>query len=361
MGSETVAGTSFLNCTVCHGWWLPHGSLTHLNKTYHGAAARISIDEQELFARAMARTSAFPHTLPPLARSGKHNPDNLWFWSVFFGLLLVLAGLIFFAGLQKTLHTTRWNQPPDGFLLFLIMGMVGGLWLIWHGWTVLQRKRLMVSIPTSSIRSLALGLVEINGCAEPEAELLTSPFSGIPCLFYSYTVEERVSSSKNTHWRTIARGTSDRPFFVRDATGRVLVVPLGADLILPNERVSRTSWLGELPPRAADSLRRLGISIKSWRGRKTLRGRESFILPDESVYVLGTAQEHQGRNHHSVNESRLYIGNSRDHAFLISDRSENDLLSRLTWQMWTGFIGGTALVATCAAIMCDRYLTTIRP
>lgn len=361
LDSETVAGTTITCCSLCRGWWLSQGCLTQLNETYKGAAVTILIDEQELYARAMARTSVLPRTPPTLPRSGKHNPGNLLFWSLFLGLALALAGLIFIAGIQKTIHTARWSQPPDGFLLYLIMGMVAGLGLIWHGWTVQQRKRLIESIPTSSIRSLALGLVEINGCAEPEAELLTSPFGGLPCVFYSYTVEERIQSGKHTRWKTITNGTSEQPFFVRDATGRVLVVPFGANLILPDERVSRTSWLGELPPLAVAGLGRLGIASDSWMGGKTLRCRESFILPDESIYVLGTALEHHGMSHHMANESRLYIGSSPNHAFIISDRSEKALLSRLTWQMWAGLLGGPVLAATSAAIICDRYLTTITP
>jgi hypothetical protein len=269
--------------------------------------------------------------------------------------------MIFIAGIQKTIHTTRWSQPADGFLLYLIMGAVGGIGLVWRGWSAQQRKRLIESIPTSPIRSLALGLVEINGRAEPEADLLTSPFGGLPCVFYSYMVEEQVRSGKNTRWKTIASGTSEQPFFVRDATGRVLVVPLGANLILPDERVSRTNWLGELPPRASDGLTQLGIQSTSWMGTKTLRCRESFILPDESIYVMGTALEHHGMSHHIANESRLYIGSSRDHAFIISDRSEKDLLSQLTWQLWGDLLGGMVLSAACVAIIFDRYLTTVTP
>ncbi|HEX5646760.1 MAG TPA: GIDE domain-containing protein [Nitrospira sp.] len=359
LDSETVAEATIRSCSFCHGWWLSRGCLTHLNETYTGAAVTIRIDEQELYARASTRMSAPPHTPPALLKSGRNNPGNLWFWSLFFVLALVMGGIIFIAGIQKTIHTTRWSQPPDGFLFYLIMGMVGGLGLIWHGWTVQQRKRLIECIPTSPIRSLALGLVEIHGRAEPEAELLTSPFGGLPCVFYAYTVEEQIRSGKHTRWKTIANGTSEQPFFVRDTTGRVLVVPLGANLMLPDERSTRTSWLGELPPLAASGLSRLGITAHGWMGDKTLRCRESFILPDESIYVLGTALEHHGMGHHTANESRLYIGSSRDHAFILSDRSEKDLLSRLTWEMWAGFIGGPVLATTSAAIIWDRYFTTV--
>ena len=105
---------------------------------------------------------------------------------------------------------------------------------------------------------------------------------------------------------------------------------------------------------SAAEMRRLGIATHSWIGSKTLRCREALILPEESLYVLGTALEHHGMSHHIANESRLYIGSSRDHAFIISDRSEKHLLSRLTWQMWAGFLGGLALIAGCAAMILDQ-------
>jgi hypothetical protein len=222
-----------------------------------------------------------------------------------------------------------------------------------------QRKRLIENIPTSTIRSLAMGLVEISGQAQPAESLLSSPFSELPCVFYSYAVEERVGSGKNARWETIAKGTSEQPFVVRDTTGQVLVVPLGAELILPDERTYRNDWFGALPPSAIDGLTRLGISTERWIGNKTLRCRESFILPEEQVYVLGTAHEHQGARECVENPSRMYIGSSRDHEFIISDRSENELLSRLRWQILAFGVGGLALASTCLIVIFKYYLTTV--
>ena len=178
-------------------------------------------------------------------------------------------------------------------------------------------------------------------------------------MFYSYAVEERVGSDKQTRWETIAKGTSEQPFFVSDATGRVLVVPLGAELILPDERTSRSSWLGELPPTTIAGLNRLGISTERWMGSKTLRCRESFILPEEQVYVLGTAHEHLGVSERIENPSRLYICSSQDHEFIISDRSEKEILSRLQWQMLALWVGGLTLAATCLTIIFTYYVTTV--
>ena len=361
MESETVARTSFLSCDSCRGWWLPHGSLTHLNEIYRGAAVPIQIHEAELYTRAAARHRVLNDTFRDQPRSNKtgSNPQSMWFWVLFFGFAFVLGGLILVAGIGKAIRTAQWIQPPDQTLLYLALGSIGGFGLFIYGWVVHQRKRLIESIPTSTIRSLALGLVEISGRAQPEESLLSTPFSGLPCVFYSYAVEEQVSSDKNTRWETIAKGTSEQPFYVSDATGRVLVVPLGAELILPDERTSRSNWLGELPPTTLAGLSRLGVSTERWMGSKTLRCRESFILPEEQVYVLGTAHEHHDATERVENSTRMYIGSSRDHEFIISDRSEKDLLSRLKWQVLALGVGGLTLAATCLIVIFKYYLTTV--
>ena len=361
MESATVSHTSFLSCDSCCGWWLPHGSLTRLNETYRGAAVPIQIGETELYSQAASRHLTHNNTdrHQPGLKTPRSHVQSLWFWVLFFGLALVIGGIILAAGIDKTMGTTRWSRPPDQLFFYLAAGALGGLGLCVYGWMLRQRKRLIESIPTSTIRSLALGLVEISGRAQPEYQVLSSPFSGFPCVFYTYAVEERIGSGKHTRWETIAKGTSDHPFFIKDATGRVLVVPLDAELILQDERIVRNDWLGALPPTTIAGLNRLGISTERWLGSNTLRCRESFIPPEMQVYVLGTAHEHRGATEHVENAARLYIGSHRDHAFIISDRSEKDLLSHLRWQMWAYAAGGLALTASCVTIFVKFYLTTI--
>jgi Zn-finger nucleic acid-binding protein len=361
MESETVSHTSFLSCDSCRGWWLPHGSLTRLNETYRGAAVPIQIKEAELYTRAAAKHCALNETSrdQPKSNKARANLPRGWFWVLFFGFALALGGIILVSGIGKAMRTMQWNRPLDQILIYLVAGTVGGFGLFIYGWMIRERKRLIESIPTSTIRSLALGLVEISGQAQPEGSLLSSPFNGLPCVFYSYSVEKHVGSGKQARWETIAKGTSEQPFFVRDITGRVLVVPLGAELILPDERTSRSNWLGELPPTTTTGLNRLGISTERWMGSRTLRCRESFILPDEQVYVFGTAHEHLDGRESVENVDRLYIGSSQDNEFIISDRSEKALLSQLRWQMLACGVGGLTLAASCLIIIFKYYLTAV--
>jgi hypothetical protein len=262
-----------------------------------------------------------------------------------------MASLILFAGIRKTLATTHWTQAPGTTMLFLALGVVGGVGLSIYGVVVNNRKRLIESIPTSLVRSLAVGLVEVSGRALPERGLLRAPFSGLPCVLYSYTVEERRESGKNARWETIVKGTSPDPFFVQDQTGKVLVVPLDAQLILPDNRTSRNNWLGSLPGETVLGLARLGISVDGWLGEKTIRCSEACILPEETVYVLGTAQENRAAAGSTDNSARLYIGSGRDNEFIISDRSERELLSRLRWQVLAFLGGGPALAVLCFVLM----------
>ncbi len=361
MESETVADTSFSSCESCHGWWLPRDSLTHLNTTYRGAVVPIQIHEAELYTRAAERHRVLNDTSRdrPRVDTTRSNPLSLWFWVLFFGLAIIIGAIVLVAGVDKSLKTTQWSRPLDHLFFYLAAGTLGGFWLLSDGWGLRRRTRLIESIPTSTIRSLALGLVEISGQAQPEGRLLSSPFRGHPCVFYSYAVEERVGSGKRARWKTIAKGTSEQPFIVRDTTGRVLVMPHDAELILQEERIVRNDWLGALPLTTVAGLQQLGITTERWLGSKTLRCRESFILQDEQVYVLGTAHEQRDAGDLIENSARLYIGSSQDHMFIISDRTEKDLLSHMRWQVLGYGTVGVALAAFCLIGFVKYYLTTV--
>jgi Zn-finger nucleic acid-binding protein len=347
----SMQGTALLACCACRGWWLPKGSLAGLNATARAGARTIPLQEAEFYRQAQKRASK--------AQRGfrfRHRPRRppLWFWTVFLATALLLALFLVMVGIRKFVAAGPWPAPSSASWIVLAAGTLAGLGLTCYGIVLNNRKRLIESIPTSAVRSLAVGLVEIRGRAEPERELLRAPFSGMPCVLFSYTVEERRTSGQKSRWETIAEGTSREPFYVNDETGKVLVVPFDAQLMLPDNRTTRSNWSGTLPEEASLGLSRLGIAVSGWLGEKTIRCTERFILPDEQVYVMGTAQELQRAGEGTENAARLYVGSNRDNVFIISNRSEKELLSGLQWQVWASMAGGPALALVSLLLMFTR-------
>jgi hypothetical protein len=282
---------------------------------------------------------------------------SLLIWLAIIGIALVVTALVLLHELPMMVSGTAPRRTPDRILVLLFAGVLGGIGLFGYAFILLQKKRSVETRPTSAIRSLAVGLVEIIGTAELSGPPLSAPFSQFPCVFFSYRVEEQQGSGRHRRWSTIAQGTSEQPFGTRDATGIVQVFPQGADLMLQDARTYRNDWLGALPPRVITGLAGLGIADAGWLGQKTLRCHESCLLPGAPVYVLGTAQEYTAAET-SVNESRLFIGRARDGQLLISDRTELDLLTRWGWQIPLCICSGPAVTVACLFAIFQWYLRT---
>ena len=101
-------------------------------------------------------------------------------------------------------------------IAFIIFGIV---LLIW-GLISFRVKRLIENIPTSKMRSIAMGLVEIYGEVVPSKDnILKSPFTNKDCVYYKYSIQELRSSGKNTYWATVDQGEEHRVFYLKDETG----------------------------------------------------------------------------------------------------------------------------------------------
>src|SRR4030042_6307126 len=98
---------------------------------------------------------------------------------------------------------------------YLIAGFGAGIYFFFRGLFWFKEKKLIENMPTSKIRSLAMGLVEIAGEVVPAKKaVLKSPFSGKNCVYYRYTVEELRSSGTSSHWVTVKEGKEGVPFFL---------------------------------------------------------------------------------------------------------------------------------------------------
>ncbi|WP_131707546.1 hypothetical protein [Chryseobacterium angstadtii] len=91
--------------------------------------------------------------------------------------------------------------------------------------------RLQNSIPTSKIKSLAKGLVEIEGTLIMKDQMI-SPVNHEICIGYYYTIEDIEKDDNNREsYTTTHRETRCKVFQMKDDTGMIEVQPEGIELI----------------------------------------------------------------------------------------------------------------------------------
>jgi hypothetical protein len=238
---------------------------------------------------------------------------------------------------------------------YSLAGLGGGLVLFVLGIVWFRRRMLIENTPTSKIRSLAMGLVEIYGKVVPAKQLLKGPFSGDDCVYYKYTIEEYRHQGKNSRWVTVKQGEERTGFYLRDETGQVLVDPKGAGIEISKDYEFGSGSGKDPPAQVMQFLDTSGMKHEGFFGfNKEMRFTEYHIAPGDSLYVMGTAGDNpfveEGSAKEHVEDVMIQKG-SFDKFYFISDKPEKEILSSLRWKSMAGVFGGIALVAGCLAII----------
>lgn len=215
--------------------------------------------------------------------------------------------------------------------LFLIL--IGSILFI-VGVYFQRKKRLIADTPTSKIRSLAMGLVEIFGQVIPvKSNVFKSPFTDNDCVYFRYTIEEYKSSGKNSHWVTIKKEEQRTVFYLKDETGMVLVDPTGAQIDAKKDFEFQSSLGKDPPEQVIRFLTAHHLSHEGFLGlNKTMRYQETIIAPNDSVYIMGTAganpRKKEGHTDHV--ESIMIQKGAIQKNYYISDKPEKQILTQLT-------------------------------
>jgi hypothetical protein len=171
--------------------------------------------------------------------------------------------------------------------IWYVLGVVIGVYLFARGFGLLQRKRLILNIPRSSVRGAALGLIEISGKVAGPYTLI-APLSEEECFYYRSVARMSEDSQRAPRGKSLAEETLCVPLFLDDGSGRLLVDPRGADMqLIPllHDEISQSP----VPDYMRGFLERHGISTEY---PVTLE--EYCIRPGDTLFVLGTLQENPG-------------------------------------------------------------------
>ncbi len=127
-------------------------------------------------------------------------------------------------------------QANDKQIWLITMALIVNIsFFVWF--STFKRARTIADIATSRIASAAQGYVELYGRANIDKQnLITSPLTGTPCVWFRYRVYSRDNSDRE--WRSISSGVSDTTFEIKDSTGVSVVDPDHAEVIGTERRVT---------------------------------------------------------------------------------------------------------------------------
>lgn len=219
--------------------------------------------EQKEAEKAQARALPAP---PPMQTRKHWSTPRFWFSSI--GGFVGLAIIILFEATDVLPLLLRY-----GFKLGIIPALLAAA-MFWGGFHYLRLKRTVENTPTSKIRSVAMGMVEVKGRAIRQYALI-SPMTHIACAWYRLTKYRR---DRNKNWvvsSVICSGNV--PFLIEDETGRVCVDPTGATV---RAKTKQEGTPGHASMLIGSGLRDSDASEK-WV--------EEIIYEGTTLYVLGFA------------------------------------------------------------------------
>ena len=206
-----------------------------------------------------------------------------------------------------------------------------------------KRKRLIEDTPTSKVKGVFIGLNEIKGTANLIANM-RSYLNESACCWYAYRIEEHYTrtetytdSKGNTRtrtksgWETVASGSNRVEFDLVDDTGQVRVMPADAE-IEGNVIIQTTCTRGDAI--YYDKGPAYAVRGSNYRRRFV----ERAIVQDDALYVLGSARM-------ADDSAKVEIA-KEDEIYMITVKSEEQLVSRYGWMVRGGWLG---VVAGCAA------------
>lgn len=196
----------------------------------------------------------------------------------------------------------------------------------------LKKARYLLDTPTSKVRSAAQGYVELYGVLQQGVGQLNAPLSAVPCVWWSFRIDEQVRSSKdNTRWQSLEKASSTALLCLNDGTGDCLIDPQGAQVLPMTKKI----WYGSerypqqkhLQPHFLKTL---------LLGAKRYRYTEQRLHVDEPLYAIGDFVSRGGAQEAFdllASQGALIREWKRDYVGLLRrfDRDRNGQLDQQEW------------------------------
>ena len=186
------------------------------------------------------------------------------------------------------------NNAP----LFFIVGLVIVAIVIYNNFFSAKAviKRTLRKAPQKQISEITDGeIVKFIGTVESIDEPLLSPLSNRKCTYYSIIIEQKVSSGKNSHWKTLVKKKRSNKFVIRDKEHHAIINTKNIKSHIVVDREYSSGFLNDVDPRLEAYLLEHNIKSETAFGfNKTLRYREGVLELGEKIAVLGKGKWENG-------------------------------------------------------------------
>jgi hypothetical protein len=197
------------------------GDLAYVNEVLEEIRADNPSPAPSERGRSLPETDSASVSLPPPPdRSEAGNRGRVGIWSLLGGA--AGTGLYLLAD-----HPDFWKMIYRFGIRPGILPAVLSSACLWGGFHFLRLKRRVENTPTSRIRSVAMGLVEVQGRTLRKFSLV-SPMTLLPCVYYRL---RRFRRNNENEWRLTSTSDSGHvPFYLEDDSGVLTVNPAGAKI-----------------------------------------------------------------------------------------------------------------------------------
>jgi hypothetical protein len=200
-----------------------------------------------------------------------------------------------------------------GFAIFF--GLVS-LLLLFMSFTFFKRKRIIENIPTSKVRSLALGLVEVVGIVTEPKEVFLSPITKKECAYYHLLIEETGDEEGRSF--TYVNEEKQAEFYLQDSTGKILIEPELGEFYFDKKNNFFETYYGKVPPEVERLLKGSNYVQKRNKGIKVS---EKCLPINSQAHILGSVEK-------SKEFGSLKIKRGRDKILIIGRADQKTLAKK---------------------------------
>ena len=204
------------------------------------------------------------------------------------GLIVIASPFsLFMAGANRIAeHQVFWKAVAGSGVL------LAGFLMFCYSLLLLYYRRMIENTPTSKIRSMSMGMVELSGRTRLYYDLRSSA-TKTHCVYYRCRYYKYQRTGDNSRWALTRSVSSGKiPFYIEDDTGRVLVKPEGAIFNVP---LTTQSFQGSYIPS-------LSLQMHDPNSKVV----EEMIPVGTRLYVLGSAHvEKHGRKFSEILADKL--------------------------------------------------------